>query len=40
LVSLEAGADFSRSEANVFTYTVTIRNTLYRLTLRFGDVVG
>jgi hypothetical protein len=40
LVPLEAGADFSRSEVNVFTYTVTIRNVLYQLTLRFGDVVG
>jgi hypothetical protein len=39
-VPFVAGADLSRSEANVFTYTVAIRSGLYRLTLRFGDVVG
>jgi hypothetical protein len=32
------GADFAESEENVFTYTVTIKETLYKLTLSFGDV--
>jgi len=39
-VPLEAGADLSRSEANVFAYTVTINSVFYRLTVRFGDVPG
>ena len=38
-VPLDFGADFSHSETNVFTYTVTINGALYKLTLRFGDVV-
>jgi hypothetical protein len=40
MVPFSGGADLSRSEANVFVYTVTIRDVLYRLTLRFGDVAG
>jgi hypothetical protein len=36
---VEAGANFEHSEQNVFTYTVTIKDALYKLTLRFGDVV-
>lgn len=32
------GADFTMSEANIFTYIVTIQGTLYKLTLNFGDV--
>jgi hypothetical protein len=38
-VPLNFGADFSRSETNVFVYPVTINGALYKLTLRFGDVV-
>jgi hypothetical protein len=38
-VPLETGANFEHSEQNVFTYTVIIKDALYKLTLRFGDVV-
>jgi hypothetical protein len=38
-IPLTIGADFSRSETNVFVYTVTIDGALYKLTLRMGDVV-
>jgi hypothetical protein len=38
-IPVNFGADFSQSETNVFTYPVTINDVLYRLTLRFGDVV-
>ncbi len=34
------GADFAHAEENVFTYVVTIKEVLYRLTLCFGDVVN
>jgi len=37
-VPLQAGSDFADSSANAFIYTVTIKNALYRLTLRLGDV--
>ena len=38
-VPLDLGADFSHSETNVFVYAITINGVLYKLTLRFGDVV-
>ncbi|MFB3890224.1 MAG: hypothetical protein ACE14S_12100 [Candidatus Bathyarchaeia archaeon] len=38
-VPLEFGADFAGAEENVFTYTVAIKDALYRLTLRFGGVI-
>lgn len=38
-VPLTFGTDFSNSEANIFVYPVTINGALYKLTLRFGDVV-
>ncbi len=38
-VPLEFGADFSHSETYVFTYPVTINGVIYKLNLRFGDVV-
>jgi hypothetical protein len=37
-VPLTIGADFSRSETNVFVYDVTVDGVLYKLTLRLGDV--
>ncbi len=36
---LEAGANFANSEENVFVYHVIIKETLCKLTLRFGDVI-
>jgi hypothetical protein len=36
---MEFGADFSRSETNLYIYPVTIDGALCMLTLRFGDVV-
>lgn len=39
-VPLEFGADFEDSEENVLTYTVMIKENLYLLTVRFGDVVN
>ncbi|XES78451.1 MAG: hypothetical protein ACBZ72_06145 [Candidatus Bathyarchaeia archaeon] len=38
-VPLDFGADFSRSETNLYIYPVTIDGALCMLTLRFGDVV-
>jgi hypothetical protein len=38
-IPLEFGADFADSEENVFVYPVTVKETLYKLTLRFGDVI-
>jgi hypothetical protein len=38
-VPLKFGANFENSEENVFVYTVIIRDTLYKLTLTFGDVI-
>ncbi|MCX8150829.1 MAG: hypothetical protein N3D85_04950 [Candidatus Bathyarchaeota archaeon] len=32
------GADFSSSEQNLFVYPVTVRGTLYKLTICFGDI--
>jgi hypothetical protein len=37
---LEAGANFANSEENVFVYHVIIKETLYKLALRFGDVIN
>jgi hypothetical protein len=37
-VPLEFGANFENSEKNVFVYAVTIKGTLYKLALTFGDV--
>ena len=37
---LDVGADFKNSEENVFVYPVTINGALYKLTLRFGDVIN
>ncbi len=39
MVPLDYGADLSKSEANVFSYTVIINGAFYKLTLRFGDVI-
>ncbi len=39
-IPLTFGGDFSNSSANVFVYIVTIDEVLYKLTLRFGDVVN
>jgi hypothetical protein len=36
---MDVGANFANSEMNVFTYPVTINGALYKLILRFGDVV-
>jgi hypothetical protein len=38
-IPLDFGADFENSEKNVFVYTVLVKETLYKLTLSFGDVV-
>jgi hypothetical protein len=38
-IPLDFGADFENSEKNVFVYTVLIKETLYKLTLSFGDVI-
>lgn len=37
-IPLEAGPNFQNSECHAFDYTVTIKNTLYKLTLRFGGI--
>ena len=37
---LQFGADFAGSEENAFTYTVTIKETLYKLIISFGDVAN
>jgi len=37
-IPLQTGADFSDSESHAFSYLVTIRDTLYKLTLNFGDM--
>jgi hypothetical protein len=37
-IPLDFGADFEKSEKNVFIYTVLIKETLYKLTISFGDV--
>ncbi len=39
-IPLTFGGDFSNSSAHVFVYTITIDKVLYRLTMRFGDVVN
>ncbi len=36
---VNAGADFSNSDKNLFVYPVTVKDTLYKLILCFGDVV-
>jgi hypothetical protein len=38
-IPLDFGADLSHSESNVFVYPVTINGCLYKLTMRFGDVL-
>jgi hypothetical protein len=38
-IPLDFGADFENSEKNVFVYTVLVKETLYKLTISFGDVV-
>jgi hypothetical protein len=38
-IPLDFGADFENSEKNVFVYTVLVKETLYKLTLSFGDVI-
>jgi hypothetical protein len=37
-IPLETGPSFQNSECHAFRYIVTIKNTLYRLTLRFGGI--
>jgi hypothetical protein len=37
-IPLDFGSDFENSEKNVFIYTVLIKETLYKLTISFGDV--
>jgi hypothetical protein len=39
MVPLDEGSSFANSETHVFVYTVTIKDTLYKLTLRFGEVI-
>ncbi len=39
-VPLAAGSTFEGSEQNVFSYTVTINNALYKVDLSFGDVTS
>jgi hypothetical protein len=39
-VPLNAGSDFSGSQQNVFSYTVTINGALYRLEVSFGGVAS
>ncbi len=38
-VPLSTGANFERSEQNIFSYLVTIKEALYRMELSFGDVI-
>jgi hypothetical protein len=38
-IPLDFGANFENSERNVFSYTVLVKGTLYKLTLSFGDVI-
>jgi hypothetical protein len=38
-IPLDFGANFENSEKNVFVYTVLVKETLYKLTLSFGDVI-
>lgn len=37
-VPLEVGADFQNSESHAISYLVTIKDTLYKLILRFGGI--
>jgi hypothetical protein len=37
-VPFETGANFQNSESHAFIGIVTIRDTLYKITLNFGDV--
>ena len=37
-IPLKAGSSFSGSEQNVFTYIVTVKGALYKLTISLGDV--
>jgi hypothetical protein len=37
-IPLEFGANFDNSEKNVFVYTISVKDALYKLTLSFGDV--
>jgi hypothetical protein len=38
-IPLDFGSNFENSEENVFVYTVLVKETLYKLTVSFGDVV-
>jgi hypothetical protein len=38
-VPLDFGSNFEDSEENVFAYIVIVKETLYKLTLSFGDVI-
>jgi hypothetical protein len=38
-IPLEFGANFENSEKNVFVYIVIVKETLYKLTISFGDVI-
>jgi hypothetical protein len=38
-IPLDFGSNFENSEENVFVYIVTVKETFYKLTLSFGDVV-
>jgi hypothetical protein len=38
-VPLDFGSDLSRHSSNLFVYPVTIDGCLYKLTMRFGDVI-
>jgi hypothetical protein len=37
-VPFQTGSDFTNSESHTFSYVVIIKDTLYKLTLNFGDV--
>ena len=38
-VPLDFGSNFEHAEENMFTYIITVKETLYKLTLSFGDVI-
>ena len=38
-IPLEVGSNFQNSQKNVITYIVSVRGSLYKLTMSFGDIV-
>jgi hypothetical protein len=37
-IPFQTGSDFTNSESNTFSYVVVIKDTLYKMTLSFGDM--